>query len=49
MGKGHFLTLPVANKGEDNIISFAVHCDETSIHAHVQTIPVEKVRNVTTV
>lgn len=30
--------------GEENIISFAVHCDETSIHAHVQTIPVEKVR-----
>ena len=27
-----------------NIISFAVHCDETSIHAHVQTIPVEKVK-----
>ena len=31
--------------GEENIISFAVHCDETSIHAHVQTIPVEKVKN----
>lgn len=30
--------------GEDNIVSFAVHCDETSIHAHVQTIPVEKVK-----
>lgn len=30
--------------GEDNIIRFAVHCDETSIHAHVQTIPVEKVK-----
>ena len=30
--------------GEDNIISVAVHCDETSIHAHVQTIPVEKVK-----
>ena len=30
--------------GEKNIISFAVHCDETSIHAHVQTIPVEKVK-----
>ncbi len=29
---------------EENIISFAVHCDETSIHAHVQTIPVEKVK-----
>ena len=28
--------------GEENIISFAVHCDETSIH--VQTIPVEKVK-----
>ncbi len=30
--------------GEENIISFAVHCDETSVHAHVQTIPVEKVK-----
>ena len=30
--------------GEENIISFAVHCDETSIHAHVQTIPAEKVK-----
>lgn len=30
--------------GEENIICFAVHCDETSIHAHVQTIPVEKVK-----
>lgn len=30
--------------GKENIISFAVHCDETSIHAHVQTIPVEKVK-----
>ncbi len=30
--------------GEENIISFAVHCDETSIHAHVQTIPVERVK-----
>ena len=30
--------------GEENIISFAVHCDETSIHANVQTIPVEKVK-----
>ena len=30
--------------GEENIISFAAHCDETSIHAHVQTIPVEKVK-----
>ena len=30
--------------GEENIIGFAVHCDETSIHAHVQTIPVEKVK-----
>lgn len=30
--------------GEENIISFAVHCDETSIHAHVQTTPVEKVK-----
>ena len=30
--------------GEENIISFAVHCDETSIHAHVQIVPVEQVR-----
>lgn len=30
--------------GEENIINFAVHCDETSIHAHVQTVPVEKVK-----
>jgi len=30
--------------GEENIVSFAVHCDETSIHAHVQTIPVDKVK-----
>lgn len=30
--------------GKENIISFAVHCDETSIHAHVQTIPVEKAK-----
>lgn len=30
--------------GKENVISFAVHCDETSIHAHVQTIPVEKVK-----
>ena len=30
--------------GEENIISFAVHCAETSIHAHVQTIPVERVK-----
>ena len=30
--------------GEENVISFAVHCDETSLHAHVQTIPVEKVK-----
>ena len=30
--------------GEENVINFAVHCDETSIHAHMQTIPVEKVK-----
>ena len=24
--------------------AFDVHCDETSIHAHVQTVPVEQVR-----
>ena len=30
--------------GEENVIGFNVHCDETSIHAHVQTVPVEQVR-----
>ncbi len=30
--------------GEENVIGFDVHCDETSIHAHVQTMPVEQVR-----
>ena len=30
--------------GEYNVIGFDVHCDETSIHAHVQTVPVEQVR-----
>lgn len=30
--------------GEENVIGFDVHCDETSVHAHVQTIPVEKVK-----
>ena len=30
--------------GEENIIGFDVHCDETSIHAHVQTVPVEQVK-----
>ena len=30
--------------GEDNVIGFDVHCDETSIHAHVQTVPVEQVK-----
>ena len=30
--------------GEENVIGFDVHCDETSIYAHVQTIPVEKVK-----
>ena len=30
--------------GEENVISFDVHCDETSIHAHVQTVPVEQVK-----
>lgn len=29
---------------EENVIGFDVHCDETSIHAHVQTVPVEQVR-----
>ena len=26
------------------LTAFDVHCDETSIHAHVQTVPVEQVR-----
>ena len=30
--------------GEDYVIGFDVHCDETSIHAHVQTVPVEQVK-----
>lgn len=30
--------------GEENVIGFDVHCDETSIHTHVQTVPVEQVR-----
>lgn len=30
--------------GEENVIGFDVHCDETSIHAHMQTVPVEQVR-----
>lgn len=30
--------------GEKNVIGFDVHCDETSIHAHVQTVPVEQVK-----
>ena len=30
--------------GEENLIGFDVHCDETSIHAHVQTVPVEQVK-----
>lgn len=30
--------------GEENVVGFDVHCDETSIHAHVQTVPVEQVR-----
>lgn len=30
--------------GEENVIGFDVHCDETSIHAHVQIVPVEQVR-----
>ena len=30
--------------GEENVIGFDVHCDETSIHAHVQTMPVEQVK-----
>ena len=30
--------------GEENVIGFDVHCDETSIHAHVQTVHVEQVK-----
>lgn len=30
--------------GEENIIGFNVHCDETGVHAHVLTVPVERVR-----
>ena len=30
--------------GEENISGFNVHCDETGIHAHVLTVPVERVR-----
>lgn len=30
--------------GEENVFGFDVHCDETSIHAHVQTVPVEQVK-----
>lgn len=30
--------------GEKNIIGFCVHCDETSIHAHALTVPVEQVK-----
>ena len=29
---------------EENIIGFDVHCDETGVHAHVLTVPVERVR-----
>ena len=30
--------------GEDNVIGFDVHCDETGIHAHALTVPVEQVK-----
>lgn len=30
--------------GEENIMGFDVHCDETGVHAHVLTVPVERVR-----
>ena len=30
--------------GEENVIGFCVHCDETSVHAHVLTVPVEQVK-----
>lgn len=29
---------------EDNIIGFDVHCDETGVHAHALTVPVEQVK-----
>ena len=30
--------------GEDNIIGFDVQCDETGVHAHALTVPVEQVK-----
>lgn len=30
--------------GEENIIGFKVHCDETGVHAHALTVPVEQVK-----
>ena len=30
--------------GKDNIIGFDVHCDETGVHAHALTVPVEQVK-----
>ena len=30
--------------GDENVVGFDVHCDETSIHAHVLTVPVEQVK-----
>ena len=30
--------------GEENIIGFDVHCDETGVHAHALTVPVEQVK-----
>lgn len=30
--------------GEENVIGFSIHCDETNIHAHVLTVPVEQVK-----
>lgn len=30
--------------GEDNIIGFDVHCDETGVHVHALTVPVEQVK-----
>lgn len=30
--------------GEDNIIGFDVHCDETGVHAHALTVSVEQVK-----
>ena len=30
--------------GEGNIIGFDVHCDETGVHAHALTVPIEQIK-----